>query len=230
MTFPVSPADDSPADDDAIQRLVDGELSPADQRRLLESIERTGDWRRVALAFLEEQAFAGAARELVRPASPTVVAYAAPRRPFAPVLPRLASLAAALVIAFSGGWWLARSNVPETAFPIVQRETSEPSTSLKPDYAPSEPPSLPQVQFVFADGRGELSEVLHVPVIEADDAADLRRDPFRADPLSQQLEALLAAENKRVVPRDQWVEVDLSDGRRGVMPVRDWVVSDADER
>ena len=54
--------------DRLLDRLVDGELSENEYRRLLESFEETpGGWRRCALAFLEHQALQ---REFMSPAVP----------------------------------------------------------------------------------------------------------------------------------------------------------------
>lgn len=54
-------------DDILFDRLVDGELSPAERRRLLASLDdQPGGWRRCALAFLEAQCWSEGFGEFVR--------------------------------------------------------------------------------------------------------------------------------------------------------------------
>jgi hypothetical protein len=57
-------------DDVLFDRLVDGELSADERRRLLESLDARPDgWRRCALAFLEAQSWRGDLGQLVRGAA-----------------------------------------------------------------------------------------------------------------------------------------------------------------
>jgi anti-sigma factor RsiW len=60
--------DDRTVDDDArLERLVDGELSPDEYRKLVASLDEQPDaWRRCALAFLESQALGGELRGIHR--------------------------------------------------------------------------------------------------------------------------------------------------------------------
>ncbi len=53
-----------------IDRLVDGELSPADSRALLKTLEENpSQWRALALAFVESQAFSADFADLASPAN-----------------------------------------------------------------------------------------------------------------------------------------------------------------
>lgn len=58
-------------DEQRLDRLVDGELSEAERRELLQACEHQPDgWRRCALAFLEAQEWRGALGSLARPEVP----------------------------------------------------------------------------------------------------------------------------------------------------------------
>jgi hypothetical protein len=88
-----------------------------------------------------------------------------------------------------------------------------------------------EVQVMFADGDGMTRPML-VRVIEATDLEQL--EAFDAQQLESQeelkhkLQLALAPHRRDVVQRDQWVEVSLADGRRGMMPVRDLMVVSQD--
>lgn len=88
-----------------------------------------------------------------------------------------------------------------------------------------------EVQVMFADGDGMTRPML-VRVIEATDLEQL--EAFDAQQLESQeelkhkLQLALAPHRRDVVQRDQWVEVSLTDGRRGMMPVRDLMVVSQD--
>lgn len=59
-------------DEVLLDRLVDGELSDAERRRLLASLDgRPDGWRRCAMAFLEAQSWRGDLGQLVREPKPT---------------------------------------------------------------------------------------------------------------------------------------------------------------
>ncbi|MBA4029957.1 MAG: hypothetical protein C0478_03545 [Planctomyces sp.] len=88
-----------------------------------------------------------------------------------------------------------------------------------------------EVQVMFADGDG-MTRPMVVRVIEATDLEQL--EAFDAQQLESQeelkhkLQLALAPHRRDVVQRDQWVEVSLADGRRGMMPVRDLMVVSQD--
>jgi anti-sigma factor RsiW len=95
-------------DDVLLDRLVDGELSGDERRRLLASLEdRPDGWRRCALAFLEAQSWRGEMRQMVREeATPTATLPLdrdRPRTSSSRAGAWLAS-AAALLVAFGVGW------------------------------------------------------------------------------------------------------------------------------
>jgi hypothetical protein len=98
-----------PNDDISMDRLIDGELSDAERRRLLASLdERPDGWRRCALAFLEAQSWKGDLREAICEPPRTARTYT----DATPTLPRgvrwqrglgWLAIAASLVVAFSLG-------------------------------------------------------------------------------------------------------------------------------
>ena len=62
-----------PMDELQLQRLVDGELNETECRRLLARLDGVpNEWRRVALAYVEQQLWATACRGEVRPAGDPV--------------------------------------------------------------------------------------------------------------------------------------------------------------
>ena len=65
---------DTHIDNRELDRLADGELSPAALRDLFARLDQTDDgWRRAALALLEAQALRSACRDAMKPVSPTAV-------------------------------------------------------------------------------------------------------------------------------------------------------------
>jgi hypothetical protein len=80
-----------PPFDDRFDRLVDGELSPAEYRQLLASLDDMPDgWRQCALAFLEAQALSGALPAVVPPAAAKALPAVANTPPFETPEPKAA--------------------------------------------------------------------------------------------------------------------------------------------
>jgi hypothetical protein len=132
-------------DDILFDRLVDGELSPAERRRLLASLDdRPGGWRRCALAFLEAQCWSEGFGQLLR--EPEAIPHADEKSHAArATLPRedgrrstlWLSIAAGLLMAFTLGL-LWRSGAPIAVNDPTQRganiaQVIPPPTSSSPD-------------------------------------------------------------------------------------------------
>jgi hypothetical protein len=134
--------EDRDNDDLLFDRLVDGELSPDERRRLIASLDDRADgWRRCALAFLEAQTWRGAMRQIAAdPAPITTAAAPSAARPIttaavavpSPATARRrsaragtwAAIAAALLAAFGLGWQARRPGAP----PEAQLAVAEPRT------------------------------------------------------------------------------------------------------
>ncbi|MFO0956895.1 MAG: hypothetical protein U0800_05435 [Isosphaeraceae bacterium] len=140
-------------DDRTIDRLVDGELADDERRALLASLEQApGEWRRVALAFLEEQSWRAEARNLAE-FDGFGAAEGRPGRSRR-WWPRLA-IAAGWLLAFAGGWALharapgrpeilvAQADPPRVAQVVPADPNPPPGPEKRPE--PPEEPSLPPV-------------------------------------------------------------------------------------
>lgn len=134
-------------DNATLDALVDGELSESARHALLIRLDQEPEqWRRVALAFLEAQAFQAAWRgkEFPSPMSqrmePSAIALhpspAAARSRF--TWSGLAMLAAALLLAFSTGWMMHGNGRESTlattssTSPQVQASNQSPSPVVSP--------------------------------------------------------------------------------------------------
>lgn len=130
-----------PAPGDLIDRLmldqlVDGELTDAERRRLLEQLDRTpGAWRLCALAFLEAQCWKEALGQCAPPIAEAVPAALA--RPLAAPVRRLgrwgslAALAASVLLAGVLGWMAGSAGWPRSS-PSVVPLAGQPGTIVPP--------------------------------------------------------------------------------------------------
>jgi hypothetical protein len=210
-----------------LDRLVDGELSLAEQRAALVRLECEPDgWRRLALAFLESQTLQQVCPGLLcdgpGPAgsqSASVVVRAAARSTWVHgrILGTILS-AAAILLAFALGLWTGqprgdRSLAANAGSPV------QPSDSRRPTFAP-----VDRLQVMFPEGAGRWSDPVELPVV---DGADRRAQVWLTDesvwPAS--LRDALRAAGRRVTEQRQWMPVDLEDGRQGFVPVSELVVS-----
>ncbi len=164
----------APNHDDALfDRLVDGELSPAERQRLLASLDDRADgWRRCALAFLEAQSWRGAMNRMVsEPASVGRTMLGAPsgRWRSASHAGAWLAAAAAVVAAFSVGWQLSGGGagaVPESVElagqPLDVR--GAPDAPAVIDELPAGP-DLDAITLVVQDRHG-MPQRVQVPLVE----------------------------------------------------------------
>jgi hypothetical protein len=98
-------------DDALFDRLADGELSAAERRQLLASLDDRADgWRRCALAFLEAQSWRGEMRRMVSDVQPPVATLPLPERRTQPSHVGIwLATAAGLLVAFGLGRQLSTS-------------------------------------------------------------------------------------------------------------------------
>jgi hypothetical protein len=151
--------DDIHNDETMFDRLVDGELSEAERRRLLASLdERPDDWRKCALAFLEAQSWKGDLGQLVRESAPAphgdLSATPAPlsRELLRHALPWLA-IAASVIVAFTLG--------------LMQRDVEHPIAAVPPEIPSAQATSDPDALTLWVrDDRGQ-AQPLRVPLVDA---------------------------------------------------------------
>lgn len=165
--------------DEMLDRLIDGELSPDDRRRVLAALETSVDgWRRCALGFVEAQTWRGEMRRLLsdgahavnqntRPTSNPNLTQLKPNPVHAPSrsaavrhnAPWLAA-AAGLLIAFGLGWQL-RGPQSTSSF-------EAPLAVTPPQVQPPQRrvPSADAVTLVLNDSQGAQHRV-EVPLVEA---------------------------------------------------------------
>lgn len=208
--------------DEQVDRLVDGELTLAEQRALIEQLEASPNgWRRVGLAFLEAQALRQACHHLTVTIPETMPAAAATKDATLQTnMTRMVTTAAAILVAFALGlcveppWSSAITAVPTVA-------QVEPSADLRES---ASNPVVETVPVSIGYGNGAFSEPVPTPVVNAsspEGQAWLRSSPG----VSDRLRELLRRHGQKLQERQEWVEIDLADGRRGYLPVQEWTVS-----
>jgi hypothetical protein len=172
-------------DDVLFDRLVDGELSADERRRMIASLDDRADgWRRCALAFLEAQSWGGAMRQMIRPqeslqdsSRPIQVASAATlalmgRRRQASRAGSWLAAAAAVLVAFSLGWRMnGRGDLGDAELlvdsetPSAVREGAVPEGIAPPKAAAARIPDADAITLVVNDASGRPRRV-QVPLVE----------------------------------------------------------------
>jgi hypothetical protein len=214
---------DTQIDDRELDRLADGELSPAVLRDLFARLDRTDDgWKRAALALLEAQTLQTACRNAVTlPTAAVAGPKCQPTRLLSRGRREVFAVAAALTVTCGLAWWTTPSTTENTPAAIpMAGDAVDPDESLE---------LLASVQMTFANSDGEWSDPVTVPVIDADDPlaqAWLTMRPI----LPKAVREELTRRGQRVREEQTWVPVDLADGRVGMVPVTDLVVTPASLR
>ena len=182
-------------DDVLLDRMVDGELSADERRRLIASIDAQTDgwqadgWRRCALAFLEAQSLRNAMRQMVRPqesSQQTVsqqtyfqqtlrkvegasAATPAPtgRRREASWAGALLATAAAVLVAFSLGWRMnGRHDVGDAELLVGSGTPSTARNATAPsEAAAARLPDADAITLVVHDASGRPQR-MQVPLVE----------------------------------------------------------------
>jgi len=233
---------DMTADDDRrFDLLVDGELNPAERRRLLANLDdEPGGWRRCALAFLEAQAWRedfGVIRTEADSAVPSVSA-ASPRKRsrLLSTTRTLMAMAASFLAALAMGWYAfgpeRAGSVPGGAPVEVAEKGAVPdrqSVDAAPQPADQRPETAPEnmnaterpwrwVTLTPDEGIPDGTEPIRLPAVETDrvDEAWLRSLPEGVP--AQVLDALREA-GHRVRHERRLVPFRLGDGRNLLVPV-----------
>ena len=210
-----------------LDRLVDGELSADERRALLASLDdEPGAWRRCALAFLESQSWRWqlsrlAAEPLVCKASADVAVanQARGRRRFWEFG---LAIAASLLVAFGLGTRFA----PTQQAAIEQAAPAETRIDLATDDDPEqaaqiaeESPKWETLTLAATDGA-DGDDPFQLRVLNADEPEqDWALDEESGLPAS--LQSLLEASGLQVERQRRLLPIDLSDGRRMVVPVEE---------
>jgi hypothetical protein len=225
-----------------LDRLVDGELSQNQRRELLAALDDApGAWRRCALAFLEAQSWRWQLSRLaVEPlvAQTTVsagvgVARLASQKNRRSLWAMCPAIAASLLVAFglgvryqSAGKLLEASNaanpVPlsdETA----QAQLAQTNWAQAEGVAESDTQGGETIALTLADGADEESEI-QLPVTSAakDDSEWVQSESALPAGLLQSLQQAGLEVNRQY----RYMPIDLSDGRRLIVPIEEIEIHD----
>jgi hypothetical protein len=225
---------------DLIDRIVDGELNPAELRAAMKQLEQMPDgWKRCTLAFLEAQCWRdsippmdGSERLLARLGPvprPVASAGSAWRRPWL-----RGSIAAAIALAsFSLGWLgrAARVSLPVEHEMIAAAAAPTSAAALEGDAAPPIRPvshdagderfletsydvPRPVMRLLIDSDRGNAD----VPILAGPGIDDdwIKRQP---PPVSEHRQAVLEQRGYQVDQRRQLLTTTLADGRRVAVPI-----------
>jgi len=229
---------------DAVERLVDGELSAEEYRHLLAALDdETGGWRRCALAFLEAQALAADMRGLAPPSHGAGVSMVRAK----PIGTQVSNMAMLLAMAASFLVVFGLGIAAPSLLRVATQEMSGSGNSLAQQPGPNmvadsavpgavrsrplnEPRYVGDVQLVF-DGSTKLSsEAGRVPIY------DVGRD----------VNAYLADESPALAPemvdlvrqlgfdvrhhQQQYLPAPLEDGRQIIVPVDGYQITPVSRR
>ncbi len=220
-------------DDARFDRLVDGELSADEYRTLLASLDdEPGGWRRCALAFLEAQAIR---RELTavrtRDQSPPVPAKKQASDPIDVAkfdwrlpLGMAASFLAALTLGMTLPDLWRNGNAPApTDRNIVQHK---PATDTVPQLQPR---TVGNAQLMVDGPGGTTTSAGQVPIYDVPGGMDSYLSAGGSAVPVQWINEL-KRRGHQVEHGEQYVPVDLEDGRRAVIPVESLKITPVSRR
>src|SRR5262245_48775313 len=217
------------ADDFLFDRLVDGELTSDERRKLLASLDdRPGGWRRCALAFVEAQTWRGDLKQIVREsdATPSPVRAVAPlpartgRRGL-----RLFAVAAGVLMAFTLGLAMREDGLSLRSVTPNPGDELAAVTSVPPDraHAPTNsPPASTADEALTLWVRNEQGQAqsLRVPLVDA--AALDRQFGVAFQPgLSDAARNHLRERGFDVQSKQRYAPLWLENGRPMIVPVED---------
>jgi hypothetical protein len=220
-----------------LDRLVDGELSPAEYRQVLLALEQHPDaWRKCAEAFLQAQAWKRDFGELrasaeMKPAAAGTVELPQRSSRCRDWLRMLLVAAASFLLALfvSQNFWQVRqdpvagpSSQPFAAIPEKEQPQLPPAV---PDDVPesySSPRNLPLGRVRLAVNTSDSGEPawLDVPVFAPEAATEMVKSyrPALPDDLVKALEA----EGHQIDRQGQYISVPLDDGQQMMVPVESY--------
>ena len=237
-------------DDHRFDRLVDGELTPEEYRAFVASLDdEPGGWRRCALAFLEEQALAGelgsvrrnlnlndpgAGGSTTRPDDRGDITP--PRRAAPRDVGTMLAVAASFLLAFALG-----VAVPQLFYGDPQESNVAGNLKSQSQLAGNAGPQpsagvrhqalrpIGNLRLVM-DGAGDESpQAGRVPVYEVDQGIEqYLQDDQPA--LAPELVKLLEQRGHNVERQQQYIPVQLDDGRQIIVPVEGYQITPAGRR
>jgi hypothetical protein len=228
-------------------RLVDNELSPAEQRELLAALEdEPGGWRRCALAFIEANAWRdtliGVRAEQTVSLSSSVLCGRRRKARWFHGLARWSygfALAASVLVAFACGRYVASGPVerelaamrgrstdnPVVSTAVDNRVSNDDFPSIRPgaDSSGQAAPGWQTVQLNIADALAGEPEAVEVPCLDASHA-DLSQInqawlAKQDSAVSAQMLQALEETGHAVTTEMQLWPIEMTDGRRIVLPV-----------
>jgi hypothetical protein len=170
-----------PHDDLLFDRLVDGELSPAERRQLLASLDdRPDGWRRCALRFLEAQCWTENLRQFVREPADDDSAIVSNALPTAISSTResarrgvsWAAIAAGLLVAFTLGLVARNAVVPGDSAPIAADMPNPDASLAEVVPPPADVPNGARVDdalTLFVRDDSGRTRPLRVPLLDAEE-------------------------------------------------------------
>jgi hypothetical protein len=211
-------------DDVIFDRLVDGELSAAERRTLLESLDaRPQGWRSCALAFLEAQSWRNELRQIAgepKAAAAAVRTLASPsqvKRATMRVAAQWLAVAACLLVAFKFGSMWREQGIPIAGSPTA---TNEQLVSVPPPVvAPNVAKANDALNLWVRDDAGQMRRV-RVPLVDAR-ALDQQLGMQFQTGVPDDVRDRLHDRGYTVQSKRQYAPLWLENGRPMVVPVED---------
>ena len=222
-------------DDVQLDRLVDGELTDAERRRLLESFDQQPEgWRRCALAFLQAQSWREGLGQLLNSSPSASEERSAPvplsgsgRTAWQMSGVRWLALAASLLVAFGLGS-MQNFRMAPLGGPVA----------INNDIAVAPRPAAPQTRqgkktsdeltLYVRDNTGHMQPV-HVPLVDAgtlDDQLGVKFQPGMPDAVRDQFKN----HGYSVESKQQYAPLWLENGRPMIVPVEDTKIVPVSDR
>jgi hypothetical protein len=232
-----------PISDEFIDRIVDGELTPAELRAAIDRLDREPDaWRRCALAFLEAQCWRESLLTIpeseklpIHPQPPIIPSIAAPDDQKPRRWLRRAAMAAAVAASFLLGWvghlWRPTGNeaADGNRTMLAQQPADSPAPLVNPsvpirtvsagpheDQHPSGPSEV--IREVARLRIGSENARAEVPIL-AGPGIDAEWVLNQPPPLSEREEVFLQRQGYQVDQRRRLITKTLADGRRVAFPI-----------
>jgi hypothetical protein len=242
--------DDPLRDDARFDRLADGELSPEEYRALVSGLdEEPGGWRRCALAFLEAQALSGELASIRRcgqlsesPIAPLAQPVRRPAKAAARQAGRPVNLSNWLLILGMAASFLL-TFVVGTTVPGLWKPApgggNQDGGNLAADSVTAEPgQAMPDgllrtvgnAQVWIEGPGGTQSSAGEVPIFELPAGASGEWLGQPEPVLPMDLINELERRGHRVERHEQYVPVNLEDGREGVIPVERYQITPVSRR